>query len=189
MHIILAGGIFVLSYIVELLLCFKAKNRHTKLIPFYIGFVLAFICLLLYMGVFGNMSMGMLGNGHGFLALIILIGVLIMFTGLFFALITHAIYKHRICNYIKRNNLEREKEPDYVYLCEKEAIYAGMLSDILTQNNIPFITNNVLGAGITSKIGYAAEIIRFFVHKDYLETAKELAEIYLSNEKTTKEEI
>ena len=170
MHVILAVGIFVLSYIIELLLCFRTKNRHTKLIPFYIGFVLAFICLLLYMGVFGDMSMGMLGNGHGFLALIILIGVLIMFTGLFLAMITHAIFKYRICNYIQKNNLE--KEPDYVYLCEKEAIYAGILSDILTQNNIPFSTSNVLGAGITSKIGYAAEIVS-----------------YLSNEKTTKEKI
>ena len=103
MHIILAGGMFVLSYLIELLLCFKAKNKHTKLIPFYIGFVLAFICLLLYMGVFGNMSMGMLGNGHGFLALIILIGVLIMFTGLFLAQITHCIVKekNKMKKYIK----------------------------------------------------------------------------------------
>ena len=188
MHIILAGGIFVLSYIIELILCSKAKNRHTKLIPFYIGFVLAFICLLLYMGIFGNMSMGMLGNGHGFLALIILIGVLIMFTALFLAMITHAIYKHRICNYIKKNNLEREKEPDYIYLCEKEAIYAGMLSDILEQNNIPFTTNNVLGAGITSKIGYAAEFVRFFVHQDYWEAAKELENDFVSSEGGTHDE-
>ena len=55
-----------------------------------------------------------------------------------------------------------------------------MLSDILEQNSIPFTTNNVLGAGITSKIGYAAEIVRFFVHKDYFEIAKELEESYLS---------
>ena len=180
MHIGIAIGLFIVSYIIELLLCFKAQKRHTKLIPFYIGFVLAFIALMLYMGAFGDMSMGMLGNGHGFLALIILIAILIMFTALFLALITHAIYKHRICNYIKKNNLEREKEPEYVYLCEKEAIYAGMLSDILEQNSIPFTTNNVLGAGITSKIGYAAEIVRFFVHKDYFEIAKELEESYLS---------
>ena len=77
--------------------------------------------------------------------------------------------------------INNEKDDsEYVYLCEKEAIYAGMLSDILEQNSIPFTTNNVLGAGITSKIGYAAEIVRFFVHKDYFEIAKELEESYLS---------
>lgn len=93
MHIILAGGIFVLSYVVELILCFKAKNKHTKLIPFYIGFVLAFVALLLYIGVFGNMSMGMLGNGQNLLSLVIIIAVLIMFTALLLAQITHIIIK------------------------------------------------------------------------------------------------
>ncbi len=177
MHIGFAIGLFIVSYIIELLLCFKAQKRHTKLIPFYIGFVLAFIALMLYMGAFGNMSMGMLGNGHGFLALIILIAILIMFTALFLALITHIIYKAAKTK--KPINNEKD-DSEYVYLCEKEAIYAGMLSDILEQNSIPFITNNVLGAGITSKIGYAAEIVRFFVHKDYFEVAKELEESYLS---------
>ena len=100
MHIILAGGIFVLSYIIELLLCFKAKNKHAKLIPFYFGFVFAFIALLLYMEVFGNMSMGMLGNGQNLLALVIIIGVLIMFTALCLAQITHIIIKS-----INRRNL------------------------------------------------------------------------------------
>lgn len=91
MHIGIAGGIFVLSYIIELILCFKSKNKHIKQILFYFGFVLVFIALLLYVGVFGNMSMGMLGNGHGFLALIIMIAVLIMFTALFLAKVTHII--------------------------------------------------------------------------------------------------
>ena len=45
------------------------------------------------MRVFGNISMGMLGNGHAFLAIIILIAILIMFTALFLAMITHSIVK------------------------------------------------------------------------------------------------
>jgi len=93
MHIGIAIGLFIISYLIQLLLCFKAQKRNTKLIPFYFGFVLAFIALLLYMGVFGNISMGMLGNGHGFLAIIILIAILIMFTALFLAMITHSIVK------------------------------------------------------------------------------------------------
>ena len=177
MHIGIAIGLFVISYIIELLLCFKTQKKHLKWIQFYFGFALAFIALLLYMGVFGDISLGMLGNGHGFLALIILIAILIMFTALFLAMITHIIYRAEK----NKKPINNEKDdPEYVYLCEKEAIYAGMLSDILEQNSIPFTTNNVLGAGITSKIGYAAEIVRFFVHKDYFEIAKELEESYLS---------
>ena len=91
MHIGIAIGLFIVSYLIQLLLCFKAKNKHTKQISFYFGFVLVFIALLLYIGVFGDMSMDMLGNGHGFLALIIMIAVLIMFTALFLAKITHFI--------------------------------------------------------------------------------------------------
>ncbi len=93
MHIGIATGLFIVSYLIQLLLCFKAKSTQTKLIPFYFGLALAFIALLLYMGAFGTMTMGMLGNGHGFLSMIILIAILIMFAALFLAEITYLIAK------------------------------------------------------------------------------------------------
>ncbi len=93
MHIGIAIGLFIISYLIQLLLCLKAENKHTKRIPFYIGFVLVVLALLLYVGVFGTITMGMLGNGHGFLALIILIAILIMFTAFFLAEITCLIAK------------------------------------------------------------------------------------------------
>ena len=93
MLINIAAGLFLVSYLVQILLCFKAKNRQIKLIPFYFGLVLAFLSFLLYVGVFGKMSMGMLGNGHGFLAIIIFIAILIMYAALFLAKITHIVIR------------------------------------------------------------------------------------------------
>lgn len=91
MHIRLAIGIFIVFYLLQLFLCFKVKSRHVKMIPLYFCFALAFLALMLYAGVFGTPSMGMLGNGHVFVALVLLIAILIMFTALFLAMITHIV--------------------------------------------------------------------------------------------------
>ena len=91
MHIGIAFGVFIVPYIIQLLLCFKAKNKHIKLIPFYIGLVIAFLGFLLYAEFWGNMSMGFLGNGNVLLAVIVGIAVLIMYAGLLLAKITHFI--------------------------------------------------------------------------------------------------
>jgi len=93
MHIGIAFGAFIVPYLVQLLLCFKAKNKHIKLIPFYIGLVIAFLGLLVFAELFGDMSGGFLGNVHYLVAIIIWIAVLIMYAGLLFAKITHIIVK------------------------------------------------------------------------------------------------
>lgn len=92
MHIRLAIGVFIAFYIIQLLLCFKVKSRQIKLIPLYFCLILSVLALMLYTGVFGQMSMGMLGNGHGFLAVIIFIAVLIMLTGMLLAKVTHLVF-------------------------------------------------------------------------------------------------
>ena len=94
MHIGIAIGLFIISYIIQLLLYFKAKNRQTKLIPFYVGLAIAFLGLLVYGELFGDMSDGgFLGNVHYLVAVIIWIAVLIMYAGLLLARITHIIVK------------------------------------------------------------------------------------------------
>ena len=92
MHIGIAVGVFVISYLIQLLLCFKVNNKHIKLILFYIGLAIAFIGLLMYAGIFGDMSTGsFVGNMHILSAIIIWIAVLIMYAGLLLAKITHII--------------------------------------------------------------------------------------------------
>ena len=100
MHIGIATGLFIVSYIVQLLLCFKAKSTQTKLIPFYFGLFVAFFGLLVYAEVFGDMSTGsFIGNMHILSAIIIWIAVLIIYICLLLAKITHSIVK-----YIQRRN-------------------------------------------------------------------------------------
>ena len=101
MHIGIATGIFIVSYLIQLLLCFKAKSKQIKLIPFYSGLFIAYLGLLLYAGFFGYMSMGFLGNGHILLAVIVWIIVLIIYLALLLAKITHIIVKNS-----KRRNVK-----------------------------------------------------------------------------------
>lgn len=94
MHIGIAIGLFIVSYLIQLWLCLKAKNKHIKLIPFYIGLIIAFIGLLMYAELFGDMSTGsFVGNMHILSAIIIWIAVLIMYAGLLLAKATHIITK------------------------------------------------------------------------------------------------
>ncbi|MBQ8002205.1 MAG: hypothetical protein IJ297_02045 [Clostridia bacterium] len=93
MHIRLAIGIFIVFYLLQLLLFFKVKNKHVKMIPLYFCLVLSVAALLLYAGVFGCMSMGMLGNGHVFAAVVIFIAVFIMLAGMLLAKVTHLVFK------------------------------------------------------------------------------------------------
>ena len=95
MHIGIAIGLFIVSYLIQLLLCFKAKSTQTKLIPFYFGLAFAFLGLLIYAEIFGDMSTGsFVGNMHILSAIIIWIAVLIIYIGLLLAKITHSIVKY-----------------------------------------------------------------------------------------------
>ena len=94
MHLGIAIGLFIVSYLIQLLLCFKTKSTQTKLIPFYFGLAFAFFGLLMYAEIFGDMSTGsFVGNMHILSAIIIWIAVLIIYIGLLLAKITHIIAK------------------------------------------------------------------------------------------------
>ena len=62
------------------------------------------------------------------------------------------------------------------FLTEKDAVWAGMLADVLTQHDIPFIKESSLGAGLRIRAGSFMETIRFFVPEGCLASAKELVE-------------
>lgn len=94
MHIGVAVGIFIVSYGVQLLLCCKSENKHIKLIPFYTGLVIAFLGLLVFAELFGDMSNGgFVGNMHYLVAVIVWTAVLIIYAGLLLAKVTHIIVK------------------------------------------------------------------------------------------------
>lgn len=86
------------------------------------------------------------------------------------------------CPICSSKNIREPQPDDYCYLIEKDQIWAGALSDILTQNSIPFITKNVLGAGLAAKMGPALERTRFYVPHSHHESAKNIEREFFSAE-------
>lgn len=92
----------------------------------------------------------------------------------------NVLVKSPRCPICGSKNLRAPSPDDYCYLAEKEQIWAGALSHIFSQNNIPFVTKSVLGAGLSAKIGPALERIRFYVPYAHYKAAKDLEREFFS---------
>ena len=90
MHIGIAIGLFIASYLIQLLLCFKAKNKHIKLIPLYLCVIGAIYSALLYVEFFGLYRTGSWMQLEAYIYFIIL---LIIGLALLLAKVTHIITK------------------------------------------------------------------------------------------------
>lgn len=75
-----------------------------------------------------------------------------------------------------------EKQDGMCFLAEKEAIWAGMLADVLKQHGIPFAKESSLGAGLAIKTGALGEVIRFFVPASRLAAAREIVDELFAGE-------
>lgn len=84
------------------------------------------------------------------------------------------------CPVCGSNNMCEPQANDYCYLTEKDTIWAGAMSDLLKQNNIPFISKNLLGAGLAARMGPALERTRFYVPYSYYSLAQELEKEFFS---------
>jgi len=70
----------------------------------------------------------------------------------------------------------RAPEPDDLcLLTEKEQLWSDVLRDVLTQHEIPFLTEGVMGAGLALRVGPMLERVRFYVPYSHLERAGEIA--------------
>jgi len=94
----------------------------------------------------------------------------------------NVLFQDTRCPLCDSKNIREPMANDYCYLTEKDQIWSGALSDILTQNNIPFVTKNVLGAGLAAKMGPALERIRFYVPYSHYENAQNLEHEFFSAE-------
>lgn len=90
------------------------------------------------------------------------------------------LVNHTQCPLCGSKQLREPDVGDYCYLAEKDSIWAGALSDVLTQNSVPFVTKNVLGAGLAAKMGPMLERTRFYVPYSHYETAQSLEEGFFS---------
>ena len=60
----------------------------------------------------------------------------------------------------KRRRIREVRPDDLCFLTEKEYIWAEMLADVLTQQNIRFMQKSVMGAGLALKVGPILDRIR-----------------------------
>ena len=87
----------------------------------------------------------------------------------------HLVEEER-CPNCGNRNLREPKEKDPCFLTEQDYVSSGILEDVLKQEGIPFLRQNVLGAGVAIKVGPMLDRGRFFVAWDQLPKARELAE-------------
>lgn len=86
------------------------------------------------------------------------------------------------CSVCGSKHLRVPAGEDYCFLSEKDMIWAGALEDILKQNGIPYVTRNVLGAGLAAKMGPALERTRFYVPYAHYETANNLDQEFFNGQ-------
>ena len=91
------------------------------------------------------------------------------------------VYKEK-CPDCGRKDLRMPGPDDFCFLAEKEPLWAQALEDLFRDNEIPFVTRESMGAGLTTKLGLAIERKRFYVPYGYYEAAKELEKEFFSAE-------
>ena len=71
----------------------------------------------------------------------------------------------------------REPQPkDLCFLTEQEFLPAGVLEDELKQGGIPFLRKDVVGAGLSIRVGPMLDRGRFFVPFEYLPDAQSVVD-------------
>ena len=75
-----------------------------------------------------------------------------------------------LCLLLSLNPTTFREEP------EKDAPWSGMLADVLRQQDIPFLSDGRLGAGLAVYSGTIRESIRFYVRWDDMERAIAIVE-------------
>ena len=88
----------------------------------------------------------------------------------------HVLVHAPRCPVCDRKWLEPPLPEDYCFLVEKEFLWAGILEDCLRRNGIAYLTQNALGAGLTSKMGNMLERTKFYVRYAHYREAQALEE-------------
>ena len=74
------------------------------------------------------------------------------------------------------SSLTAPKEDQPCFLIEKDALWSGMLADVLEQNNITFQQKPLFDAVIAVIVGPAMERYRFYVPFSFYPAAQEIVE-------------
>ncbi len=74
-----------------------------------------------------------------------------------------AAFEGAPCPICGNKKIRPARADDLCFLAEKEQIWGEMLSDVLRQNDIPFLRNGTKGAGFALTAGPGIERYRFYV--------------------------
>lgn len=77
-----------------------------------------------------------------------------------------------LCPVCGSRKVREPRMDDKCFLAEKEHIWGEMLADVLSKNNVPFLRQPILGAGIAMNLGHGMERYRFYVPYSRLEDAQ-----------------
>ena len=80
------------------------------------------------------------------------------------------------CPHCKRSIVRELKDDDLVLLTEQDYLSSGILEDILKQSGIPFLKKEVMGAGLSIKVGPMLDRSRFYVPFEHMQKALPLLE-------------
>lgn len=62
-------------------------------------------------------------------------------------------FEDTLCPVCGNRKVRQIDEKDLCFLVKKDQLWSGLVADVLKKNQIPFIAQNELGAGLTAKIG------------------------------------
>lgn len=80
-------------------------------------------------------------------------------------------FEDMLCPVCGNKKVRQADEKDLCFLVRKEQLWGSLVANILKKNQIPFIAQNELGAGLTAKIGSCSEHRLFYVPYEYLQRA------------------
>ena len=86
------------------------------------------------------------------------------------------LFEGERCPNCKKGLVREVRNDDPCFLAEKGQPWGGMLADVLRQNNIPFLTDGRMGAGLATQVGSLLESRRFYVRFDDLNRANALVD-------------
>ena len=75
------------------------------------------------------------------------------------------------CPYCRSRKIREPEPKDPCFLTEQNYVSSGILEDVLKQNGIPFLKKEVMGAGLSIKVGPMLDRSRFYVPYAQLESA------------------
>ncbi len=86
------------------------------------------------------------------------------------------IVETNICPACGSKKIREPETGDLCFLTEQDYVSSGILEDILKQEGVPFLKKEVLGAGLSFRVGPMLDRSRFYVPFEHMQKALPLLE-------------